>query len=237
MKFKSNIIFLIFFLLSFVPTYASAMEENLFSSSGGEEENLFSSSGGEEEYGDKVIISSQQKDRFKQQCTHLINNIVTALNAQNAVHAQSLTNQGIALGCRINTSHVDKVVSQIQRREKNIREQQERKRQQQLAVQRQQQALQEQQQQALSRQRQAARTQQNMQALQGFVNILGQMANKNTSHTNQTWNNTTLFNNPAPSRNNVPQNIIPSSQSNNLSNVPERDRKFYEEVDDDLSGI
>ncbi len=98
-------------------------KNNLFSTSGGEDSenlgngqgDLFSSSGGEQTSDSSSLFSSAggennqagtpgqdgEKNKYKNKCTQLLNNISSALGSGDTDGAQSFTNQAAALGCDI----------------------------------------------------------------------------------------------------------------------------------------
>ncbi len=97
---------------------------DLFSSSGGEQtsdgSSLFSSAGGEN---NQAGTSDQdgEKNRYKNQCNRLLNNISSALDRGDTDSAQSFTNQAAALDCNIDPL----ILAQVKNIEKDKKEQRE----------------------------------------------------------------------------------------------------------------
>ncbi len=156
---------------AYIDIEIKAKEKNLFSSSGDEDDDngdMFSSSGDVDDQLDELA-----DNQFQEKCNELVDQIVWSLNRNDADSAQRYTSQAVAYGCDINTGRVDRVASEIRDREKREQERLEIERQQQLAAEAQQRQLEE-------NRRQAANQQKSMQALQGMLNVFGQMMNNNS---------------------------------------------------------
>ncbi len=97
---------------------------DLFSSSGGEQisdgSSLFSSAGGENNQAG-TPGQNGEKNKLKNKCTQLLNNISSALGSGDTDSAQSFTNQAAALGCDIDPM----VLAQVENIEKEKKEQRE----------------------------------------------------------------------------------------------------------------